>query len=315
MTDDTDIVRRLTRRLTTEELTRLRQADPAELDEFSQPVLRSGEPIPLAQFRALAAAFWQLRDNWVDPRREIPQSDRWLAPRIHWALRLHRREAADQSMWAYVAAAVWPEYVHWRWGSSGEIASNRWVGPHHKQALARLWWGAELFRNGADYRPVEKLFANQDFPNSYVHRVFTRNRPMALGLIDALYETTGDVTKPTSDQINDVAKKVNLYLGTRSVEAATGFYRGDAHAYTAWAESDGGADVDWSLRPDGPDDGSVPRDSERAATTLSVDVCRLAGLGDSALDHPDEETSGGAEAESPLERASRLVGLKRNRRA
>src|SRR2546430_2753608 len=38
-------------------------------------------------------------------------SDAWLAARVHATLRLSRREAADASLWAYLAVVAFPDYV------------------------------------------------------------------------------------------------------------------------------------------------------------------------------------------------------------
>ena len=43
------------------------------------------------------------------------QSDSWLSPRVHATLRLSRREAADSSIWDYLAVVAMPHYVRWRW--------------------------------------------------------------------------------------------------------------------------------------------------------------------------------------------------------
>lgn len=47
------------------------------------------------------------------------KSDPWLAPRVHATLRLTRREAANQRIWAYLALVEFPHYVRWRW--EGEL--------------------------------------------------------------------------------------------------------------------------------------------------------------------------------------------------
>jgi hypothetical protein len=47
-------------------------------------------------------------------------SDSWLAPRVHAALRLTRREAAEAGIWEYLAVAVMPQYVRWRWPGDKE---------------------------------------------------------------------------------------------------------------------------------------------------------------------------------------------------
>src|SRR5690348_7690949 len=42
-----------------------------------------------------------------------PTSDAWAAPRVHAALRLPRREAADPRFWAWLAVVQSPAYARW----------------------------------------------------------------------------------------------------------------------------------------------------------------------------------------------------------
>src|SRR4051794_29168333 len=67
--------------------------------------------------------------------------DSWLAPRVHAALRLSPREAADPAIWRWLALYAFPDYVRKRWPNP---TADRFVGPINKQAIARLWWGAEM---------------------------------------------------------------------------------------------------------------------------------------------------------------------------
>ena len=109
-------------------------------------------------------------------------SDSWLAPRVHATLRLTRREAADPRVWDYLAVIVAPDYVRWRWGGADgtQPKAARFVGPEYKQALARLWWGAEMTRNARDYTWTKVLFANQDFQNSWARLDLFHHRPASI---------------------------------------------------------------------------------------------------------------------------------------
>ena len=107
------------------------------------PILRSGQPVPAVDtLDALMteARNRQKRGDWM----ERATSDRWLAPRVHCCLRLFRSEAADRGVWQWIALRYhW--YVNWRWADEDDlVAEDRWWGQVHKQAFARLWWGAEL---------------------------------------------------------------------------------------------------------------------------------------------------------------------------
>ena len=89
-------------------------------------------------------------------------SDQWLAPRLHYVLRVSRAIASDRSAWEWLAVTLWSDYVVWRWTGEKGVTDDRWYGPINKQALARLWWGGELFRDGSDYAPASRAFIRQD---------------------------------------------------------------------------------------------------------------------------------------------------------
>src|ERR1700743_3445755 len=140
------------RRLNELERSLFQSGDTSECQPL--PILRSGQPVPAVD--ALDALMSeaqnrQKRGDWM----ERATSDRWLAPRVHCCLRLFRSEAADRGVWQWIALRHhW--YVNWRWANEDDlVAEDRWWGQVHKQAFARLWWGAEIFRNGSDYRSVE----------------------------------------------------------------------------------------------------------------------------------------------------------------
>lgn len=183
-------------------------------------------------------SFWEDRTH----------SDRWLAPRTHYALRLLRSEAADRGVWQWLALRYsW--YVEWRWaGADGTVADDRWWGPIHKQTFARLWWGAEVFRDGADYRPVEKAFRFQDLPNSYLHRPIVRCRSLAIAIVDRI-DKSGT---PSSDQVNDLARVLNLATVGTPPEIETGYQSDDLNAYDTWSSSTPTLPANWDDLPVGP---------------------------------------------------------------
>ncbi|MCZ9342507.1 DUF6339 family protein, partial [Streptomyces sp. TRM76130] len=107
-------------------------------------------------------AMYAFKDNRTE-------ADAWLAPRLHATLRLTRREAADRRLWTHLALAVAPDYVIWRHRASPtpakpqpRTAPERFKGAADRQCLSRLWWAAEMFRNGRDYRPVVTACGNQE---------------------------------------------------------------------------------------------------------------------------------------------------------
>jgi hypothetical protein len=218
---------------------------------YQEPIRRAdGSTIDLAVTDELMNAVTaRLHDAAWTADRAV--SDRWLAPRLHYALRLTRAEAGDRRLWTWLATRH-SAYVTWRWtDAEGAVNEDRWSGPVHKQALMRLWWGAELFRDGADYTPVERAFVRQDLPNSYLHRPLVRCRSLALALVDVVVPAAGGLVR-TADEVNDLARVLNLAMAGSPPELETGFQQDDLAAHDLWSRQVPVAPADWSAPVSGP---------------------------------------------------------------
>ncbi|MFD4237079.1 DUF6339 family protein [Streptomyces sp. NPDC058542] len=176
---------------------------------------------PLAHDSRSRAELAPVRDLIDDAmykfREDRPTSaDAWLAPRLHAALRLTRREAADRRIWNYLALGVAPDYVVWRHlpakseGEQLKIAVRRFRGPAYTQAFARLWWAAELFRDGPDYRPVVTACGNQEMLNTVLRMDVVDHRPTAQAMVRLLER--GTVTK--TREANALAAAINASAAT-----------------------------------------------------------------------------------------------------
>jgi len=75
-----------------------------------------------------------------------------------------QREAADASLWAYLATFCSAGYVKWRWPDSVAL---RYAGNIRRNALARLWWWAEVTHN-----PEKEI----DDPERYKTTLVTEGR-------------------------------------------------------------------------------------------------------------------------------------------
>jgi len=232
---------------------------------------RSSEPLP-------DEARWA-----VEPVRELldeamkrfddarTDADAWLAPRLHATLRLTRREAADSRLWNHLALRVAPDYVRWRHSPrptasdpTPSVNRKRFSGPFHSQAFARLWWAAELFRDGYDYHPAIVACGNQDVLNTVLRLEVILHRPAAQAMLRLL----SDGTVRTGDDVNALAKAVNAAGTTLCFEAIAPDAAPDPDAYLAWVEEADTALVPLEAPPYGPDDGRAPLGSVKILVSL-----------------------------------------------
>lgn len=91
----------------------------------------------------------------------VNEMDGWLAPRVHAALRFPRRLASDRGVWFWLAATAFKPYVEARFPKKLKESKDPWwryTGDALRNAVSRLWWGAEMLRSGPDYSAVSPAF-------------------------------------------------------------------------------------------------------------------------------------------------------------
>jgi hypothetical protein len=265
------VLHRYTRELDSFERDRLAEGG-THFDELEERVERHGTGVDIGPLDSLMRQVEELvqAGRW----RTAEESDGWLSPRLHHALRLTRAEAGDRGLWHWLALR-YRSYVEYRWTGDSGVNRDRWFGPVHKQALARLWWGAELFRDGDDYEPAQFLFRRQDMPNSYLHRPLARCRPLALAMVDQLQEIGGE-TAPKASDVNDLARVLNLTTAGIPPEAETGYVRDDASAYQLWLDQTVDANQDWDKLPAGPPTGRRSEATKAAGLGIASRAWALA---------------------------------------
>ncbi|MEU8538566.1 DUF6339 family protein [Streptomyces sp. NPDC048717] len=201
-------------------------------------------------------------------------ADGWLAPRLHATLRMTRAEAADGRLWNHLAMVVAPDYVVWRHKGAddaegpGIATAARFSGPHYTQTFSRLWWAAELFRDGDDYRPVEIACRIQDVLNTTMRLDVVDHRPTAQavirvvgGLLDAKAARPGDRVNAFSAAVNAAGSTLMYDVLARDVEP-------DVDELHDWIRDGAGEAVDWDRLPEGPYDGRVEAASVEALLPL-----------------------------------------------
>ncbi|MFI8188772.1 DUF6339 family protein [Streptomyces sp. NPDC085946] len=202
-------------------------------------------------------------------------ADGWLAPRLHATLRMTRAEAADSRLWNFLAMIVAPDYVVWRHkgtdttNSPGTAATSRFSGPHYTQAFARLWWAAELLRDGPDYGPVETACRVQDVFNTTLRLDVIDHRPTAQAILKVLERLISAGMPRPGDHVNALSSAVNAAGSTLVYDVLAPDSGPDIDALQDWiSEAEYSAAVPWERLPEGPDDGSVSPQAVNALLPL-----------------------------------------------
>ncbi len=219
-------------------------------------------------------AMHQFRDNRTD-------ADGWLAPRLHATLRLTRREAADQRIWNHLALAVAPDYVAFRHppappsrnGGQSRINRDRFKGAADRQCFSRLWWAAEMFRNGEDYAPVVAACGNQDLIHNALRLDLIDHRPTAQALVRVLERGIAG----TGREINGLMAAINTAGATLVYDALAPDEPRDPEALRQWiAEAESAPPVPRHGLPTGPDEEPVPEESVAALTDYFAELFETA---------------------------------------
>ena len=217
------------------------------------------------------------------------EADRWLAPLIHFSLRLTRREAGDEDVFRWLGCVFAPDFVRHRFGKTSHQSkatpAARFAGRFHTQAISRLWWGAELFRDGHDYDSVIEAFSYQDIPNNFLRMKLARHRPTALAFARVIRERAEAGGRP-ADTANALAKAVNSAATTLAIDLVASDAASAPAAIESWVHEttyDPAAFFDAS--PAGPEDIAAPPQSVEAAKSLLEDLLletplRVRGDGD-----------------------------------
>ncbi|MFF3301341.1 DUF6339 family protein [Streptomyces sp. NPDC002908] len=239
------------------------------------------EPLPEDDARWLAEPLRELVDDALHQFKDSrTDADGWLAPRLHAALRLTRREAADRRIWNHLALAVAPDYVAWRHSpsvapgrSEARINPARFKGSPDRQCFSRLWWAAEMFRNGADYGPVVSACANQDLIHYALRVEVADHRPTAQALVQVMER--GVVS--TGREINGLIMAVRAAGATLVYDALAPDEPRDPEALRQWiAEAESAPPVPRHDLPSGPDEEPVPEKSVTALTEYFTELFETA---------------------------------------
>lgn len=257
-------------------------ADTAVAKFLTRGMQSGHEKPPLVALRKASISLPSSEARWsIPPVRELldvamerfeerpTEADGWLSPRLHATLRMTRAEAADSRLWNFLAMIAAPDYVVWRHKGAEIAPASRFSGPHYTQAFARLWWAAELFRNGDDYGPVEVACSVQDVLNTTMRLDVIDHRPTAVAIIRVLEELKRSNASRLGDRVNALSSAVNAAGSTLLYDIMAPDALVDHDALHDWiAEAASMAPVHWDRLPDGPDDGEVDDDAVQVLVPL-----------------------------------------------
>ncbi|MFS4093949.1 DUF6339 family protein [Streptomyces sp. AF1A] len=245
-----------------------------DLNKFVEPLPEDDARWAVEPIRSL------VEDAMFEFRDDRTRADAWLAPRLHATLRLTRREAADKRLWTHLALAVAPDYVAWRHLSEPtaknperRIAPERFRGPADRQCFSRLWWAAEIFRNGPDYGPVEVACGKQDVIHTLLRQGLLDHRPTAQALVRLL--KSGKITG--GREFNGLAVAINAAGATLVYDVLAPDVPKDPTRLRDWiAEAETAPPVSRHMLPEGPDEDPAPEESVSALSDYFLELFETA---------------------------------------
>jgi hypothetical protein len=142
--------------------------------------------------------------------------DQLAAPRIHRALGISRRLAADPGVWRFLAVIRRPQFVRHRWENrSWATTRTRYWRPGTRpdsNAFSRLWWIAELTCEGSNYDLTSQILSRQPLATAIFVRQFSSYRPATEAFVSIM-----EFAPP--DEIESVARHFNALLSTVVLES------------------------------------------------------------------------------------------------
>jgi hypothetical protein len=210
---------------------------------------------PSVDLRPLITVVQEAMKKYPPPHKRS-DSDSWLGPRLHATLRISRSDASDISIWDYLAYAVpeLREYIVWRWldEKKGVVSRDHLFGIR-RHAFARLWWTAELMRNGPNYLPAENALNNQDMIDQFMGLNFFHSRPAALAFVRVMQSIDDDV-KDKRQIIRKLSETFNHILTTLALDVVAPDRGPELHAYSMWMQGDVNEAILVAENPVGPNE-------------------------------------------------------------
>jgi hypothetical protein len=185
------------------------------VDRWSEP--EYGEFLVELERRFTLDAFDEAIDRALQSTARFdPGIDAALAPALHRALPLSRRQAADPAVWRYLTVIHRPDFVRHRWENKSwaSMRSRFWsLGTRpDSNVFARLFWIAELTCERQDYSLTEAVLARQQLATAVFVRNLGSYRPAVQACVQELDASSGQ-------QVEATIKLLNKALGTLVLES------------------------------------------------------------------------------------------------
>jgi len=152
--------------------------------------------------------------------RGSAEIDAALASEVRKHLGFTREQASHDGMWRYLAVVEFPEFVRYRWPYPDDSSNRTYTSARDKflrpasdlygNALVRLWWMAELTRDGDDYSLTEHALGHQELANDVFDRGFARYPPAVKAIVDELHDAKSDVISETTTKLNHALSTIRL---------------------------------------------------------------------------------------------------------
>lgn len=166
----------------------------------------------------------------ADSPKLAAKTDAGLAEELHRCLTgVRRRTLLDPRTWHALAIGEFCDYTLARWADGidrsmadelttaqlGRFVGNATLAGRSRNALARLYWGAETaFAASGDYSKVDVVFANSDLLVGVAERLLGLDPPAAIAIMERL--------APLKEKKRRAAlRRLNFILSTTSLEALT----------------------------------------------------------------------------------------------
>lgn len=200
--------------------------DDAELARFISPIPFDRDlTTNLVVFRKLVEAVMAKPEF----KYERSKSDGWLAPRLHNALRLTRKEAARKEFWIGLVFQNL-DYLWWRFEVSrtNPVGLDRVLGSDSRMAFAQIWWAAELLAD-ADYNLSSTSARSSNLGIYFQTLDLFHSKPLAVALCKESFEKNHG-----RDYHINTTKKMNLSINCFVRDDIAFSHPPDAKAVRRW---------------------------------------------------------------------------------